>query len=310
MTVGGRGRRRHARRRGARGSWRASCASRSSSPVAVDARQADVQPLRATTPSVHADVGGMVDEALAASRSGNIVSRVARDLTGGEEDAQVAPRVSYSKAAVGGLVERVVAKVDRPAQDAKVDFPSLDQVKEQHGLKVDAATLRAARGAGAERARSGPPRRGAGRPHQAQGHARAAGRQVPDAAGGRPRQLQAAPLQEAPAGQDRTRWPSAPWASTPRRGCTTSRTRRSTRPGACPTATGRAISPARSSRAARPTTRSRRAGWASTTAPGIHGTDQTYSLGSAASHGCIRMAIPDVIELYDQVPVGAPIYIA
>jgi lipoprotein-anchoring transpeptidase ErfK/SrfK len=43
---------------------------------------------------------------------------------------------------------------------------------------------------------------------------------------------------------------------------------------------------------------------------GIHGTDQTYSLGSAASHGCIRMAIPDVIELYDQVPVGAPIYIA
>ena len=43
---------------------------------------------------------------------------------------------------------------------------------------------------------------------------------------------------------------------------------------------------------------------------GIHGTEETYSLGSAASHGCIRMAIPDVIELYDQVPVGAPIYIA
>jgi lipoprotein-anchoring transpeptidase ErfK/SrfK len=43
---------------------------------------------------------------------------------------------------------------------------------------------------------------------------------------------------------------------------------------------------------------------------GIHGTDETYSLGSAASHGCLRMAIPDVIELYDQVPVGTPIYIA
>src|ERR671915_56743 len=43
---------------------------------------------------------------------------------------------------------------------------------------------------------------------------------------------------------------------------------------------------------------------------GIHGTDVTSSLGSAASHGCIRMAIPDVIELYDKVPVGAPIYIA
>jgi lipoprotein-anchoring transpeptidase ErfK/SrfK len=43
---------------------------------------------------------------------------------------------------------------------------------------------------------------------------------------------------------------------------------------------------------------------------GIHGTDELSSLGSAASHGCIRMAIPDVIEVYDEVPVGAPVYIA
>jgi lipoprotein-anchoring transpeptidase ErfK/SrfK len=43
---------------------------------------------------------------------------------------------------------------------------------------------------------------------------------------------------------------------------------------------------------------------------GIHGTDELSSLGSAASHGCIRMAIPDVEEVYDEVPVGAPVYIA
>jgi lipoprotein-anchoring transpeptidase ErfK/SrfK len=43
---------------------------------------------------------------------------------------------------------------------------------------------------------------------------------------------------------------------------------------------------------------------------GIHGTDASGSIGSAASHGCIRMLIPDVIELYDQVPVGAPVYVA
>jgi lipoprotein-anchoring transpeptidase ErfK/SrfK len=42
---------------------------------------------------------------------------------------------------------------------------------------------------------------------------------------------------------------------------------------------------------------------------GIHGTEETYSLGSAASHGCVRMAIPDVEELYDRVEVGTPIYI-
>ncbi len=42
---------------------------------------------------------------------------------------------------------------------------------------------------------------------------------------------------------------------------------------------------------------------------GIHGTDDTGSLGSAASHGCIRMAVPDVIELFDKVDVGDPVYI-
>jgi lipoprotein-anchoring transpeptidase ErfK/SrfK len=42
---------------------------------------------------------------------------------------------------------------------------------------------------------------------------------------------------------------------------------------------------------------------------GIHGTDQTSSLGTAASHGCIRMSIPEVKELYAQVPVRTPVYI-
>jgi lipoprotein-anchoring transpeptidase ErfK/SrfK len=42
---------------------------------------------------------------------------------------------------------------------------------------------------------------------------------------------------------------------------------------------------------------------------GVHGTADDASIGSAASHGCIRMHIPDVEELYDEVPVGAPIYI-
>jgi hypothetical protein len=42
---------------------------------------------------------------------------------------------------------------------------------------------------------------------------------------------------------------------------------------------------------------------------GIHGTDELSSLGTAASHGCIRMAIPDVEQLYDLVPLGTPIYV-
>lgn len=43
---------------------------------------------------------------------------------------------------------------------------------------------------------------------------------------------------------------------------------------------------------------------------GIHGTDDIGSLGSAASHGCIRMNPTDVIALYPKVPLGTPVYIA
>jgi lipoprotein-anchoring transpeptidase ErfK/SrfK len=42
---------------------------------------------------------------------------------------------------------------------------------------------------------------------------------------------------------------------------------------------------------------------------GIHGTGDPGSIGSRASHGCIRMTVPDVIDLYPRVPVGAPVLI-
>jgi lipoprotein-anchoring transpeptidase ErfK/SrfK len=37
---------------------------------------------------------------------------------------------------------------------------------------------------------------------------------------------------------------------------------------------------------------------------GIHGTNEPRSIGKAASHGCIRMARPDLEEFYSQVRVG------
>jgi len=51
--------------------------------------------------------------------------------------------------------------------------------------------------------------------------------------------------------------------------------------------------------------------WIGTSAPavGIHGTYADYSIGSAASHGCLRMHIPDVEELYEMVSVGMPVEI-
>ena len=42
---------------------------------------------------------------------------------------------------------------------------------------------------------------------------------------------------------------------------------------------------------------------------GIHGTAEDWSIGSAASHGCIRMHVSDVKDLYGRVSVGTPVII-
>lgn len=51
--------------------------------------------------------------------------------------------------------------------------------------------------------------------------------------------------------------------------------------------------------------------WIGTSAPGIgmHGTPNSSSIGTAASHGCIRMYISDVENLYPRVEIGTPVFI-
>jgi lipoprotein-anchoring transpeptidase ErfK/SrfK len=51
--------------------------------------------------------------------------------------------------------------------------------------------------------------------------------------------------------------------------------------------------------------------WIGTSAPaiGIHGTYADSSIGTAASHGCLRMHIPEVEALYEQVTLGMPVEI-
>ena len=41
----------------------------------------------------------------------------------------------------------------------------------------------------------------------------------------------------------------------------------------------------------------------------IHGTAEDWSIGTRASHGCIRMHVSDVIDLFRRVPVGSPVLI-
>ncbi|KTF05595.1 ErfK/YbiS/YcfS/YnhG family protein/Tat domain protein, partial [marine sediment metagenome] len=45
------------------------------------------------------------------------------------------------------------------------------------------------------------------------------------------------------------------------------------------------------------------------TAIRIHGTTQPGSIGSAVSNGCLRMRNEAVISLFNQVPVGTPVYV-
>ena len=51
--------------------------------------------------------------------------------------------------------------------------------------------------------------------------------------------------------------------------------------------------------------------WMGTTAPlvGIHGTPDAASIGYSASHGCIRMRVPDAEALFNEVEVGTPVLI-
>jgi lipoprotein-anchoring transpeptidase ErfK/SrfK len=264
--------------------------------------------LSARDARVRADVGGMVDDALRESRDGNLLSRVLRDATGGEEDIQIAARVSYSQPAVDRLVKRVRKAVDRPARDATLDFPSLEEVAEQDGVKVQAerlaANVDAAMTGSRDRSLHVPTTVTKAKVTQAQLAKKYPVLLVADRASFELRLYRNLKLQKAytvavgavgfdtPAGlyhiQNKAvdpAWtvPNSDWAGS---------LAGTVVPG------GTAENPLK-------------ARWLGIyDGAGIHGTDQTYSLGSAASHGCIRMAIPDVIELYDQVEVQTPIYIA
>ncbi|HVF71961.1 MAG TPA: L,D-transpeptidase [Chthoniobacterales bacterium] len=41
----------------------------------------------------------------------------------------------------------------------------------------------------------------------------------------------------------------------------------------------------------------------------IHGTNHEDEIGTATSHGCVRMRRADVVELFDQVPMGTTVVI-
>jgi hypothetical protein len=100
--------------------------------------------LTAKEARIAANIDAMVAEAVARGRDGNVVTRAFRNLTGGEIQADIDPEISYSSEAVGRLVSRVKRRTERDARDAKVDFSAtgLKKVDGRDGLKVDKQSLR------------------------------------------------------------------------------------------------------------------------------------------------------------------------
>ena len=279
-------------------------------PVVVRARRRSFR-LPAARSKVTADVDAMVDQALAESREGNILARTWRELTGGEVNVDIEPRVTYDEAAVRRVVRRVARRTERSPRDAEVDFSAarLKKVESRHGIRIDERNLRA------------KIERTLVQPAQSQRIVHARVRRVParvttaelakkypvvvtvDRGGYRLRLFKRLKLVEeypiavgqvgleTPAGLYNVQnkavdpaWnvPNSDWA-----GELAGRII----PGGVPE-------------------NPLKARWLGIyNGAGIHGTDATGSIGTNASHGCIRMLIPDVIELYDQVPVGAPVYI-
>lgn len=264
--------------------------------------------LSARDAGLRMDVGGMVDEAVKASRQGNIIGRVARDVSGGEEEARVRPRLTYSKAAVSSLVDRVGKALHRPARDASVRFPSLVQVDQKDGLEVDSARLEgmvraALLGPGADREVEAPVRVTKAKVTRETLSERYPAVLIVDRRNFKLRLYRDLKLAKTytvaigqvgfstPAGLYRIQnkavnaaWnvPNKPWAG---------KLAGTVVPGGAPD-------------------NPLKARWLGIyDGAGIHGTDQTQTLGTRASRGCVRMAIPDVVELYDKVPVQTPIYI-
>jgi lipoprotein-anchoring transpeptidase ErfK/SrfK len=263
--------------------------------------------LSADDAEIQADVGGMVDDAIAASRDGGVFARVSRDLRGAEEDIEVSVSATYSSKAARELVKRVGDKLDREPADATLDFPTLDAVKEKDGIAVKRAQLAQLVGAAllspAERTVEAPVKRTKPKVTRAELAKEYPTVIVADHASYELRLYKNLKLEKTytvafgAAGYDTPRglfeiqnkqvdpaWsvPNSDWAGD---------LAGTVVPGGVPE-------------------NPLKARWMGIyDGAGIHGTDDVGSLGSAASHGCIRMAIADVIDLYDRVEVGAPIYI-
>jgi lipoprotein-anchoring transpeptidase ErfK/SrfK len=258
------------------------------------------------------DAASLAEEAASASREGSIFTRTARGLFGGSVHRDIPLQAHYSHAALREFASRVSADIDHPAINASVS-PSatgLTEVRGHSGVEVNTRLLRSR----VARALTGTLVVGQVRVpehivHPAVSTAQLAARYpayiVVDRGAFTLRFYEHLKLAlsypiavgmqglETPAGLYAIQWkqvdppwyvPNSAWA------------------GAL---AGKTIPPG-------PADPLKARFMAFNGGAGIHGIDPSEysSIGHDASHGCVRMRIPDVIALYSRTPVGTPVYVA
>jgi lipoprotein-anchoring transpeptidase ErfK/SrfK len=270
--------------------------------------------LTAREARVATNLDATVDDALARSRQGNVLQRGYRGVTGEKLNVRIKPEVTFSDAAVIRLLDRVRRSVNRPAMNATIKFAvSGPQTTPSHeGLALDATQLHRRINAAivsptATRRMSAtthhvPPKVSSDSLAQQYGTALIVNREAFKLTvykNLKPVKTYSVAIGavglDTPAGlyhiQNKAvdpAWtkPNSDWVPKDQRGDVV--------PGGDPK-------------------NPLKARWLGIfNGAGIHGVDPSEygTIGHAASHGCVRMRIPDVEDLYPRVPVGAPIFIA
>ncbi len=258
------------------------------------------------------DAAALVEQAVAVSRGGSIFSRTLRGLTGGTIGREIPLQATYSSHALRDITSRIAFDVERPAIDASV-VPSaggLTEVEGHEGTAVNTALLRsrivrALIGVRAAHTVAVPAHAVTPTVTSAQLATNYPAYIVVDRSAFTLRFYEhlhlastysiAVGMQglETPAGLYHVQWkqvdppwyvPHSAWA------------------GAL---AGKTIPPG-------PEDPLKARFMSFDGGAGIHGIapSEYSSIGHDASHGCVRMRIPDVIALYSRTPVGTPVYIA
>jgi L,D-transpeptidase catalytic domain/Putative peptidoglycan binding domain len=258
---------------------------------------------------IRADIESAVEEAVEDSQEGGFPSRLVRYVSGGEVDEQITPQVAYSKRAINRFVRHVAEEVNREPQNADVEATptSLEVVAGKDGRKLRDNLLEEKLKAAVLNANS--PRKIVAKVHATEPKVTKS-----EVAAEYPsyltldratftlrlwQHLKLAKEYTVAVGMEGLETPEGLYAIQEKEENPVWHVPLSDWAGSL---AGQTIPPGPSNPI--------KARWMGIyEGAGIHGTEETYSLGSAASHGCVRMAIPDVEELYDLVEVGTPIYI-